>query len=91
MVRHAERKALQIHNLYSSYQGHKKSPRQPIRSCHSPWRHLVGPVWNTAETHIHDISNTYVPFSQLFAQGKSLKSEGIGMPRDKNKGLWQIA
>jgi hypothetical protein len=24
---------------------------------------------------------------QLFAEGKSLKSEGIGMPRDKNKGL----
>jgi hypothetical protein len=23
----------------------------------------------------------------LFAKGKSLKSEGIGMPRDKNKGL----
>jgi hypothetical protein len=35
------------------------------------------------ETHIHDISNTYI----LFAKGKSLKSEGIGMPRDKNKGL----
>jgi hypothetical protein len=29
------------------------------------------------ETHIHDISNTYVPFPQLFAKGKSLKSEGI--------------
>jgi hypothetical protein len=29
----------------------------------------------------------YVPFPQLFAEGKSLKSEGIGMPRDKNKGL----
>jgi hypothetical protein len=28
-----------------------------------------------------------VPFPQLFAKGKSLKSEGIGMPRDKNKGL----
>jgi hypothetical protein len=25
--------------------------------------------------------------TQLFAKGKSLKSEGIGMPRDKNKGL----
>jgi hypothetical protein len=36
---------------------------------------------------IHDISNTYVPFPQLFAKGKSLKSEGIAMPRDKNKGL----
>jgi hypothetical protein len=33
------------------------------------------------------ISNTYVPFPQLFAKAKSLKSEGIGMPRDKNKGL----
>jgi hypothetical protein len=39
------------------------------------------------ETHIHDISNTHVPFPQLFAKGKSLKSEGIDMPRDKNKGL----
>jgi hypothetical protein len=39
------------------------------------------------ETHIHGISNTYVPFSQLFAKGKSLKSEGIGMPGDKNTGL----
>jgi hypothetical protein len=39
------------------------------------------------ETRIHDISNTYAPFPQLFAKGKSLKSEGIGMPRDKNKGL----
>jgi hypothetical protein len=39
------------------------------------------------ETHIHDISNTYVTFPQLFAKGKSLKSEGIDMPRDKNKGL----
>jgi hypothetical protein len=39
------------------------------------------------ETHIHDISNTYVPIPQLFAKGKSLKSEGIGKPRDKNKGL----
>jgi hypothetical protein len=38
-------------------------------------------------THIHDISNTYVPIPQLFAKGKSLKSEGIDMPRDKNKGL----
>jgi hypothetical protein len=28
-----------------------------------------------------------VPFPQLFAKGKSLKSEGIGMLRDKNKGL----
>jgi hypothetical protein len=39
------------------------------------------------ETHIHDISNTYVPIPQLFAKGESLKSEGIGMPRDKNEGL----
>jgi hypothetical protein len=39
------------------------------------------------ETHIHDTSNTYVPFPQLFAKGKLLKSEGIGMPWDKNKGL----
>jgi hypothetical protein len=39
------------------------------------------------KTHIHDISNTYVPFPQLFAKGKSLKSEGMGMPRDKNNGL----
>jgi hypothetical protein len=37
------------------------------------------------ETHIHDISNTY--YYLLFAKGKSLKSEGIGMTRDKNKGL----
>jgi hypothetical protein len=37
------------------------------------------------ETHIHDISNTYmyVSFPQLFAKGKSLKSVGIEMPRDK--------
>jgi hypothetical protein len=35
-----------------------------------------------------DVSNTYVPFPQLFAKGNSLKSEGIGMPaRVKNKGL----
>jgi hypothetical protein len=27
------------------------------------------------ETHIHDISNTYLPFPQLFAEGKSFKSE----------------
>jgi hypothetical protein len=39
------------------------------------------------ETHIHYTSNTYVPFPLLFAEGKSLKSEGIGMPRDKNKGV----
>jgi hypothetical protein len=39
------------------------------------------------DTRIHDIPNTYVPFPQLLAKGKSLKSEGIGMPRDKNKGL----
>jgi hypothetical protein len=32
---------------------------------------------------MHDISNTYVPFPQLFAKGKSLKSEGIGMLRTK--------
>jgi hypothetical protein len=32
--------------------------------------------------YIQDISNTYMPFPQLFAKGKSLKSEGIGMPRD---------
>jgi hypothetical protein len=32
-------------------------------------------------------THAYVPFPQLFAKGKSLKSEGIGMPRDKNKGL----
>jgi hypothetical protein len=28
-----------------------------------------------------------VPIPQLFAKRKSLKSEGIGMPRVKNKGL----
>jgi hypothetical protein len=28
-----------------------------------------------------------LPIPQLFAEGKSLKSEGIGMPRDKNKGI----
>jgi hypothetical protein len=44
--------------------------------------------FSTQETRIHDISNTYVPFPQLFAKEKSLKSEGIGMPpRDKSKGL----
>jgi hypothetical protein len=48
---------------------------------------LVGPLCGKRGTQIHDISNTYVPFPQLFAKGKSLKSEGIGMPRDKNKGL----
>jgi hypothetical protein len=36
---------------------------------------------------IHDISNTYVSFPQLFAKGKSFKSVGIGMSRDKYKGL----
>jgi hypothetical protein len=40
---------------------------------------LVGPLCG--------ISNAYVPFPQLFAKGKSLKSEGIGMRHDKNKGL----
>jgi hypothetical protein len=48
-------------------------------------RHLL--QFSKRETRIHDISNTYVPFPQLFSTGKSLKSEGIGMPRDKNKGL----
>jgi hypothetical protein len=48
---------------------------------------LVGPMCGKRETHIHDISNAYVPFPQLFAKGQSLRSEGIGMPRDKNKGL----
>jgi hypothetical protein len=43
---------------------------------------LVSPLCGKQETHIHDISNTYVPFPQLFAKGKSLKSEGIGMPWD---------
>jgi hypothetical protein len=43
------------------------------------------------ETHIHDISNTYVPFPQLFAKGKSLKSKEIGMPRDKNKGWFSTS
>jgi hypothetical protein len=28
-----------------------------------------------------------MPLPQLFAKGKLLKSEGKGMPRDKNKGL----
>jgi hypothetical protein len=37
--------------------------------------------------HTFMIFRTHVPFPQLFAKGKSLKSEGIGMPRDKNKGL----
>jgi hypothetical protein len=42
------------------------------------------------ETHIHDISNTYVSFPHLFAEGKSLKSVGTGMPRDKKIGsTWQ--
>jgi hypothetical protein len=48
-------------------------------------RHLL--QFSERETRIHDISNTYVPFPQLFVKGKSLKSEGIGMPWDKNKGL----
>jgi hypothetical protein len=51
---------------------------------------LVGPLCGKRETHIHDISNTYVPFPQLFAKGKSLKSEGISMPWDKNKGLYGL-
>jgi hypothetical protein len=48
-------------------------------------RHLL--QFSKRETRIQDISNTYVPFPQLFAEGKSLKFDGIGMPRDKNKGL----
>jgi hypothetical protein len=48
---------------------------------------LVGPLCGKRDTHIHDTSDTYMPFPQLFAKGNSLKSEGIGMPQDKNKGL----
>jgi hypothetical protein len=44
-------------------------------------------LFSKREKHIHDTSNMYVPFPQLFAKEKSLKSEGIGLPRDKNKGL----
>jgi cytochrome c2 len=43
------------------------------------------------ETHIHDTLNTYIPFPQLFVKGKSLKSQGIGMPLDKNKGIIYMA
>jgi hypothetical protein len=48
---------------------------------------LVGALCGKRETHIHDISNTYVQFLQLFAKEKSLKSKGIGMPRDNYKDL----
>jgi hypothetical protein len=38
------------------------------------------------ETHIHDISKTYVSFPHLFAKGKSIQSVGIDMPQDIYKG-----
>jgi hypothetical protein len=84
MVRHVERKALQIHNLYVLYivviKGTRKSLPQPKNTQLSlSMAVLVGPLCGKRQTHIHDISNTYVPFPQLFAKGKSLKSEGIGM------------
>jgi hypothetical protein len=81
--RHVERKALQIHNLYVVV---IKGTKNILHSLYAVVT-LHGGIGR--ETHIHDISNTYmyVPFPQLFAKGKSLKFEGKGMPRDKNKGL----
>jgi hypothetical protein len=56
MVRHVERglcKFITCMYMYS-YQGHKISPPQPIRSCHSPWRHWSAPcVENGRHTFMH--------------------------------------
>jgi hypothetical protein len=90
MVRHGERKALQIHNLYVVIKGTKISSTAYAHFSLS-MAALVDPLCGKRETHNHGISNTYVPFTQLFAKGKSLKSEGIGITRDKNKGPESVA
>jgi hypothetical protein len=79
MVRHVERKALQIHNLLSMAQEISSTAHTQLSlsmaastPCVENGRH----TFMIFRTHI------YVPFPQLFAKGKSLKSEGIGMHRD---------
>jgi Fe2+ transport system protein B len=48
------------------------------------WHHLL--QFSKRETHIHDISNTYISFPQLFAKGKSQQSGGIAIDLDNYKG-----
>jgi hypothetical protein len=43
--------------------------------------------YSKRETHIRDISNTYVPFQHIFAKESHSNPQKIGMPREKNKGL----
>jgi hypothetical protein len=85
MVRHAERKALQIHNLYVVVIKGTKNLFHSlyIHTVVTPWRHWSAPLCGKQETHIHDISNTFPQLFVKHVKGKSLKSEGIGMPRDK--------
>jgi hypothetical protein len=54
----------------SSYQRHKKISSAAYMQLSLSMVALVGPLCGKRETHIHDISNTYVPFPQLFAKGK---------------------
>jgi hypothetical protein len=86
MVQHVERKILQIHNLYVVV---IKGTKNLLHSLYVVVTLHGGigrpPMWKTGDTHSWYFEH-YVPFPQLFAKGKSLKSEGIGMPRDKNKG-----
>jgi hypothetical protein len=90
MVRHVEIKALPIHNLYVvGIKGTKKYPPQPIRSCHSLWRHWSAPcvengrytfmIFRTDTCHFHSICQRRVT--------KIQRNTYLGMPRDKNKGL----
>jgi hypothetical protein len=71
MVRHVERKALQIHNLYLLIKGTKNILHSlyAVDTLHGGIGRSL--LWKTGDTH------------SLFAKGKSLNSEGIGMPRDK--------
>jgi hypothetical protein len=82
MFRHVERKALQIHNLCVVI----KATQNLLHSLYAVVTLHGGidrpPVCGKRETHIHISNTAYVPFPQLFAKGKSLKSEGICMPRD---------
>jgi hypothetical protein len=78
--------------MWHSYQGHNKiSSSTAYTQLSLSMAALVGPLCGKRETHIHDISNTYVPFQQLFAKEKSLKSEGIGMHREKIRVYMAIA
>jgi hypothetical protein len=82
MVRHVERKALQIHNLYIVV---IKGTTNLLHSLYAVVTlHWSAPcMCGKRETHIHDILNTY----SYLLKGKSLKSEGICMPGGNNKGI----